>query len=347
MSDKEEAAPLPSENSVAFLMDEEDTGGAEPSGQTVGEPGEEVQEEPVRAVEEKPVEEVAEVEPEGGEATGDGEENPEQVEAEQKPEKPVVDRGALMAERHKRRAAEREKQELQDKIRSLEEKFSKIGKDGQAQKPIHEYTPTELSDLQFSDPDKYNEIITAEAKQRYEAQSTELEQRRQQDQERAAHDELSNSVREDEEDFKQYYPDYSDAFNSLIAAKMEEYQFYGYSNEKAEDNVREWVRETCKDSVAKGISPAAVLYKAAQSNGYAPQQFEQAQQQTLTRAPVEQIERGRQAIQRKALHKNVGTTGGESNGALTLKRLNDMSDDEIDELYSTDKGRKLIQSAMR
>lgn len=334
-----------------YLLDD-DNYDHQPDEQVVD--GTEKQEEPEAADAAKPEDnpEAEKTEPSKAEDGEDGKTEGEGDKAEDgKPPAGYVNKGALDAERNARRNAEAQAREAQARFDELNAKIAKLetATAPDAPKQLHEYTRDELADLQFSDPEKYSDLLIGDAKARNDAQTAAAEQAEKQ-RESAA---LLSFAEQSERTFAAENPDYEDAFQHVIAADVQRFVGMGMSEDRARQTVGQRLQEVYQHGQKQGVNPAALVYNAALQAGYQKSQpvdpvaeaaaaQEKAKADTAAKAATAAA-----AVERKGQHKNLGGLGAGASDVLTVKAINAMSDDEYDSLMSTPEGKKRIVAAMR
>lgn len=162
------------------------------------------------------------------------------------------------------------------------------------------------------------------------------EQEARQRQEAEFHARLTSSYRDAAQSFMQETPDFREAYDGLLAARVGELQAMGYSQAEAARLTEAEERNLVIKAFQDGVNPAERLYAYAQARGFKPKAAAaNAKAAEEAAAKLKKVEEGQAAA------KSLGAAPGSAEQELSLKAYLEMSDDEADKLPK-DKLRKLL-----
>ena len=278
-------------------------------GATAPEPAKEAPEKAPEAPEE--VEATAEPD-DAGEAEADA---PDDVGGEDDRKQKVVSHKALHAERERRKAAEKELQELREFRIRMEER-AKWAQEAQAKREAEAAKPSPEPE---PDPD---EDIFGAVKHDREHTRAELQALRekveQQEKARQAEQETRQVIaayQAKANEFKAQTEDFDAAYQHLYKSRDEELQELGWNDPAA--RMRQIEQEEygiAVQALQQGRNPAEAVYRMARARGY---------QRSAPAAPAPDVEKA------KAASRTLSGTGGNPTGPMTAERLSKMSATEF------------------
>jgi len=272
------------------------------------------------------------------------EEAPPSGEEEQAQKQKTVPYDALHEERMRRK-------ELQDELRQLNDKFAPM----QERLAILDRLEARLNSRQTEEQQREQQEQQQREQLEFEAdpigalrkevrgmkdEATQTKQqleeaRQQQEQTYALQTRIAGQVRE----FMKDTPDYSDAFNFLMERRFGDYRAMGVSDEgelRAAFDTE--AMQLAAAAMSRGKNPGQVAYEMAKSWGYTPKAAGDATgaaQETPPGGSLEdelnRLERGQKASGTLSGNGGSANTDGKK---LTLQDIDNMSDDEIDKLFS-------------
>jgi len=242
----------------------------------------------------EPVEEVAE-EPEV-----------EQVEEVREPQSVPV--ASMVAERQRRAAAENALAEQNERFSKLTERLDVIN---ERMHPAPDPETEPLESLQHSNKELANEISEIKGMLNNANQVNQTNQYQQQ-------------VQAMETQFAQANPDYNDAYQYLVEARMREYDMMGLPN--PQESITKEAQWIVANATQAGINPAEVVYNMAVDRGFknGAKVVAEPQKQTLK-------ETAKNIEEAQTLAAAPGKTLGPD---MTTEDLLDMTDEEFDKATS-------------
>ena len=216
-------------------------------------------------------------------------------EAREEPKEKYVPLAALHEEREKRK-------ELKGKVEKMEQLFQQL----QTQlKPGQEKPEVTYED----DPFEYLKRQTDEVKTAHE------EQKRQ----AAEYNDFQSTVgtyQAKAAEFSQATPDFKDAYQHLVASRINEYQAMGYDERVAQKMAQNDELAIVKKALEDEVNPAERMYQLAKVRGYSRKEV--AQEVPKQQPKLDTIEKGLKASQ------SLSSMGGASPKSLSLEDLADM-----------------------
>lgn len=256
----------------------------------------------------KPAEEAPE-----GEAAEEGERH----------EPGTVPKGALHAEREKRKGIEAELKTAREQLAAIAE----------MRRQIAERAPEPLPDA--NDPAAVEHLRTRLAET--EQSQNRITQRLDMDAaDRAEMQQIGAVITASETQFRQTKPDYDDAINHVVEARARELQMYGLTPAQIQETVTSEALDIVRSAVQQGRDPAEMAYAIAQSRGYRPGNAAPAPGgAAATLAAIEQA---------RGSNRSLGGAAGATPQQINAESIAAMSGDEFEQLYSTPEGRRMIDN---
>lgn len=284
----------------------------------------------------------AAVEPPAAEPeTGEPEAAPEAQPRDEKGK--FVPHGALHEERERRKAVERERDELRERFARGDERLRILSEAMQRPAvPAQPAAPPEP--VKVPDP---NEDIFGYAKhleQQIEAlrtgQTQITESQKQAEEARRVETERNEVIGFYQQDLRtaiQADATVSDAYEHLFSGRVAELTMFGMSQADAVKAVREEEFNLAQTARQRGTSPAAMIAQLAKSRGFAPKAPEPAP----TAAPAETAaERAARAAAGQAgPGRSLSAAGGQPAGEITLETLSSMSEADFEKLMASNPAR--------
>lgn len=215
-------------------------------------------------------EDAAEIEAEeDGAEAGDEEDEGEGGEQEKKPAAKAVDwekkahdkEGQAARERSRRREAERQLRELNERFTQFEEK---------SKKPATDDLEALIGDIPDPEEDPIGAVAAMKkviaAFQGQQAKDGEAQSQQQAEQQRIAR--TVREMNEHEADFRADYPDYDDAVKHYRAAIREDLEEQGYAGQALDAELAKHVLALATRALSGGADPAERVYKLAQKRGF-------------------------------------------------------------------------------
>jgi hypothetical protein len=136
-------------------------------------------------------------------------------------------------------------------------------------------------------------------------------------------------VTRDIETFRQVKPDFEQAVGHLVNSRVNELRLMGYGDDEIREDIDAYDRHIATTAARSGLSVGEMLYNLATERGYRPAESAASNvtampQQPPASAKVAAIARG------QASERSLGAaSGGAPSGALDLRALLDLPDDEF------------------
>lgn len=243
-----------------------------------------------------------------------------------KPEAPPVDKHvpiqAMLEERSKRQALQKQMAEMAAKTEAMERRFQELLKRAEPPPPAFEENPAEhlksRLDMTEQQLKAWNERAAQEQAAQKQAQDAQA---------------LHAFVEQHEQGFRAQAKDYDAAVQHLQQARAQEFITLGYSPSEAQMMVYRDALAIAWEARARERNPAEVFYALAKQRGYAPAPAAPAPSATQ-KAALETVAAGIAKTQ------SLGPSGG-GDADLTLAKLAEMDDSEFDKATSGENWRKL------
>lgn len=275
--------------------------------------------------------------------TGEPEAAPEAQPRDEKGK--FVPHGALHEERERRKAVEKERDELRERFARGDERLRILSE--AMQRPATPTQPAAAPEpVKVPDP---NEDIFGYAKhleQQIEAlrtgqtQLTESQKKAEETrQAEAAWNEVIGFYQQDLRTAIQADASVADAYEHLFAGRVAELTLFGMAQKDAIEAVREEEFNLAQTARQRGQSPAAIIAALAKSRGFAPKAPEPAPAPAV--APVEiAAERvARAAAGQAGPGRSLSAAGGQPAGEITLETLSSMSEADFEKLMAANPAR--------
>lgn len=253
-----------------------------------------------------------------------------------KPPKGFVNQGALHQERQERQRAEQRINELNMQLGQYEVLRQQLEQHRLAQQQqAFEQQRKNAEESYQNDPVAFlkaqNEAMAQEMNALRHQQMQFVEQQQQSFQNASYMRNLTNQVMQYENQFRQSTPDYDQAFQFMQNRRMSEYDVLGITDPQAKSQAmyQEVVGLTTQ-ALQQGQNPADVIYRLAQTWGYAPATAQAAAQAAATndaQATIERVASG----QKMSTTLNGG--GGKPGSDVSLADIETMDDAQFDAFW--------------
>lgn len=246
-----------------------------------------------------------------------------------------VRHGAFHQEREKRKAAERQLAEMQERFTRGDERLKLLTQAMQAAPQAQQPAQAAPEPEQVPDP---NEDIFGYAKwlekqvtelrtgqqQMTEAQKQQAEADRAADQDRA----IVGAYHQDISRFAATEPAFNDAYRHLVEGRVAELKLYGLDDSQAIARANAEEMALIRSCIERGVSPAEQAFAMAKTRGFTPKAAEPA---TPAAPPAETpAEKQQRLAAGRAAAKSLSSAGGAPAGEVTLEMLASMSEAEFD-----------------
>ena len=252
-----------------------------------------------------------------------------------------VRHGAFHQERERRKAVERELNDLREKHARADERlrlFTEATQQRPApapQAPVEPETPPDPNEDIFGYAkylEKQIQDIRTGQTQMTEAQKAE----RTAQAEQAQRGEVLNSYRGDVQRVMAAQPEFAPAYEYLFQGRIAELKVYGMSEADAVKAVRDDEFGLVQAAIAAGQSPAERILQLAKVRGFTPKPAEPAAPTTPAETPAEKAAR---VSRGQAASKSLSAAGGAPAGELTLEMLANMSEAEFEKVSAQNPAR--------
>lgn len=224
--------------------------------------------------------------------------------------KKLVDHGAFHEERERRKELQRKLEAESAERQKLEERFTKLFTAVSAPKEDEYIDPVEKLGKQVS---AISETIQ-KSEERKETDQKNYEK------------ELAffNRVNASEQAFSQSTPDYYDAVKFLRETEAKELRLMGMSEQQIAADIQAKTKRIAEIAYQQEKSPAQVGYELATARGY----------KKKSTAPVKTIEQVEKSIEAsKSLSPGGQPDTGSGIESLSMREINDLSDEEFDRMW--------------
>lgn len=243
----------------------------------------------------------------------------------------TVPQGALHAERERRKAVENELKTLREQLGAIQQMREQVASRKPEDLPPAD-DPAAVEHLR----NRLAQVEQTTTRIGQERDAEALNQREIQ--------QLGSFMHQSEAAFRQQQPDYDDAINHVVNARAQELALYGLNPTQIAQTISEEATEIVRAAVAQGRDPAELGYQIARSRGYVPKQAQQQEEPAKTNGSG-----GAQAMldaiaNAQKQSKSLGSGGGSAPAKITAEAVAAMSADEFERLYSTEEGKRLIDS---
>lgn len=238
----------------------------------------------------------------------DGEASEEEAKAERER---MVPHAALHEERMRRKELNEELASYRDRVAKMEERFAQIQQSLQArqQEPEPSFEDDPAAYLRYQQ-ERYGQEL-----QKLQEQNERVAQGQQQ---QAQFQQFYGQYQSAARDYASKTPDFPQAYQHLMKARMDELQALGFDAAQADRVIKEDEYNIAMKAFQDGVNPAERLYEVAKRRGYRPSQGDSGAE------TVERIERGQKASR--------SPSGGRGKAAppMTAEALMGMSDEEFE-----------------
>lgn len=268
-------------------------------------------------------------------------------------DKQPVSYGALKAERERRKEAERQAKEANDRYtRNLEVITQRLAQmqanggvpqqpmPGQPGAPQAQPAADEMPDpeVDFFAHQKWlaNKVKAFEEKEQAAIRQRQERQQVEQVQARVLNDWKSIAIETAKED-----PEFAQAYEYATRQRVAELVASGFDNARAVAQARNDELLFAFNHLREGRNPARVMKEIAKARGWAPKAAEAAAEPTIEPKRLDSIAKGQEA------NKSLATagTGGTARGTLNASSLLEMDDSEFAALLKTKKGTNAFKAA--
>lgn len=281
--------------------------------------------------------------PEAGEEGAKHEGAPEAQPRDEKGK--FVPHGALHEERERRKAVEKERDELRERFARGDERLRILSE--AMQRPATPAQPAAAPEpVKVPDPAEDIFGYAKHLEQQIEALRTgqtqltatqkKAEEARQAE---AARNEVIGFYQQDLRAAIQADASVSDAYEHLFAGRVAELTLFGMDRQAAIDAVREEEFNLAQTARQRGQSPAAMIAALAKSRGFTPKAPEPAPAPTAAPAETAADRVARAAAGQAGPGRSLSAAGGQPAGEITLETLSSMSEADFEKLLAANPAR--------
>lgn len=267
------------------------------------------------------------------------------LEAQPRDEKgKFVPHGALHEERERRKAVEKERDELRERFARGDERLRILSE--AMQRPAAPAQPAAAAEpAKVPDPAEdifgYIEHLKGEIEALRSGQTQLTESQKQAEESRRANDERNEVIGFYQQDLRtaiQADASIADAYEHLFAGRVAELQLVGMSQKDAIEAVRDEEFSLAQTARQRGQSPAALIAALAKTRGFAPKAPEPARAAV---APAETAaeKAARAAAGQAGPGRSLSAAGGQPAGEITLETLSNMSEADFEKLLASNPAR--------
>lgn len=251
----------------------------------------------------------------------------EVVAVEKTPEKPpekYVPYGALHEERMLRK-------EYSNKLKETEAKLSQFETLREELLEIRRQKQAEASKKFEEDPvgalKERTDQLNAELSSVKQAQEEGKKLTAQQVEQQKQMQELWNETQKQTAEYAKEHEDYKDAVDFVMGQWARQAQVLGYTSQQQLDNaLTAQAMAMAKHAMDRGQNPGQVVHELAKAWGFSPKKAETPK--PTVEETINKLEKGQQAA------KSLSSGGQPASGELSLKDIEDMSDQDFDKLWS-------------
>ncbi|XYD08815.1 hypothetical protein R1A27_28405 [Methylobacterium sp. NMS12] len=269
--------------------------------------------------------------------TGEPEAAPEAQPRDEKGK--FVPHGALHEERERRKAVEKERDELRERFARGDERLRILSE--AMQRPA---TPAQPTPELVKVPDPAEDIFgyakhleqQIEALRTGQTQLTESQKKAEETrQAEAARNEVIGFYQQDLRTAIQADASVADAYEHLFAGRVAELQLVGMSQKDAIEAVRDEEFNLAQTARQRGQSPAALIAALAKSRGFAPKAPEPAPAPAAAPQETAAERAARAAAGQAGPGRSLSAAGGQPAGEITLETLSRMSEADFEKLMAS------------
>lgn len=256
-----------------------------------------------------------------------------------------VRHGAFHQERERRKAVEKERDELRERLargderlRILSEAMQRPATPTQAAAPPEPVAPPDPVDDIFGYAKHLEQQI--EALRTGQTQLTETQKKAEET--RRAEAERGEIVGFYQQDLQRAVaadPSVSDAYQHLFSSRVAELTMFGMSQADAIQAVREEEFNLAQTARQRGQSPAAMIAQLAKSRGFAPKAAEPAAAAPAAPQETAAEKAARTAAGQAGPGRSLSAAGGQPAGEITLETLSSMSEADFEKLMASNPAR--------
>ncbi|UIN34019.1 hypothetical protein [Methylobacterium oryzae] len=252
-----------------------------------------------------------------------------------------VPHGALHEERERRKAVEKERDELRERFARGDERLRILSE--AMQRPA---TPAQPAPEPVKVPDPAEDIFgyAKHLEQQIEAlrtgQTQLTESQKQAEETRRANDERNEVIGFYQQDLRtaiQADASVADAYEHLFAGRVAELTLFGMDRKDAIEAVRDEEFNLAQTARQRGQSPAALIAALAKTRGFAPKAPEPAPAPAPQETAAEKAARA--AAGQAGPGRSLSAAGGQPAGEITLETLSSMSEADFEKLMTANPAR--------
>ncbi|WP_020094979.1 hypothetical protein [Methylobacterium sp. 285MFTsu5.1] len=276
--------------------------------------------------------------------TGEPEAAPEAQPRDEKGK--FVPHGALHEERERRKAVEKERDELRERFARGDERLRILSE--AMQRPATPAQPAAAPEpVKVPDPAEDIFGYAKHLEQQIEAlrtgQTQITESQKKAEESRRANDERNEVIGFYQQDLRtaiQADASVADAYEHLFAGRVAELTLFGMAQKDAIEAVREEEFNLAQTARQRGQSPAAMIAALAKSRGFAPKAPEPAPAPAAAAPAETAVERAARAAAGQAgPGRSLSAAGGQPAGEITLETLSSMSEADFEKLMASNPAR--------
>lgn len=282
-------------------------------------------------------------EPETGEEGAKPEGAPEAQPRDEKGK--FVPHGALHEERERRKAVEKERDELRERFARGDERLRILSE--AMQRPATSAQPAAAPEpVKVPDPAEDIFGYAKHLEQQIEAlrtgQTQITESQKKAEETRRANDERNEVIGFYQQDLRtaiQADASVADAYEHLFAGRVAELTLFGMAQKDAIEAVREEEFNLAQTARQRGQSPAAMIAALAKSRGFAPKAPEPAPAPAAASQETAAEKAARAAAGQAGPGRSLSAAGGQPAGEITLETLSSMSEADFEKLMASNPAR--------
>ncbi|KQS81697.1 hypothetical protein ASG32_02800 [Methylobacterium sp. Leaf361] len=254
-----------------------------------------------------------------------------------------VPHGALHEERERRKAVEKERDELRERFARGDERLRILSE--AMQRPA---TPAQPASEPVKVPDPAEDIFgyAKHLEQQIEAlrtgQTQLTESQKKAEETRRANDERNEVIGFYQQDLRtaiQADASVADAYEHLFAGRVAELTLFGMDQKAAIEAVREEEFNLAQTARQRGTSPSAMIAALAKSRGFAPKAPEPAPAPAAAPQESAADKAARAAAGQAGPGRSLSAAGGQPAGEITLETLSSMSEADFERLMTSNPAR--------
>ncbi|MEE7449412.1 hypothetical protein MRF4_17245 [Methylobacterium radiotolerans] len=255
-----------------------------------------------------------------------------------------VPHGALHEERERRKAVEKERDELRERFARGDERLRILSE--AMQRPAATQPAAAPEPVKVPNPDEDIFGYAKHLEQQIEAlrtgqtQLTESQKKAEETrQAEAARNEVIGFYQQDLRTAIQADASVADAYEHLFAGRVAELTLFGMDQKAAIEAVREEEFNLAQTARQRGTSPAAMIAALAKSRGFAPKAPEPASAPAAAPQETAAEKAARAAAGQAGPGRSLSAAGGQPAGEITLETLSSMSEADFEKLMAANPAR--------